>query len=333
MESILSTLESLPNLEELKVKSGRSEVVKKLAENIKQQCLLEVNRQKLELFSTEFADTMKSALESEQGTSRSQHVIDREKMWTTFFRLRQNKLPSLWRQFLHSISCSSATQEPLFMELVNEVYFENMVKKKYAATHCKAITSTSLTVDEENIIRYACGFVGKKLHDRFIKQHGRKAAEFVECIDSMHVAGEASSFLDYTREWVNKVNRGGLFYVSDCAYNLFVAIEIAMQVELTNHIHSSYKLSADESRKKKKEIIDGVMGNDDILFHWNTLAIDISNQQDSMELLGHIVELWMTIRGFSISKAWMDKYKRLAQAETAKKSLRKEMKKKHDAED
>ena len=69
MESILSTLESLPNLEELKVKSGRSEVVKKLAENIKQQCLLKVNRQKLELFSTEFADTMKSALESEQGTS------------------------------------------------------------------------------------------------------------------------------------------------------------------------------------------------------------------------------------------------------------------------
>ena len=81
----------------------------------------------------------------------------------------------------------------------------------YIATPDKAITPTSMTIVEENIIRYACGFVGMKLHDRFIKQHGNKAAEFVECIDHMHVVGPASSFLDYTREWVDKVNRGGLF--------------------------------------------------------------------------------------------------------------------------
>ena len=65
--------------------------------------------------------------------------------------------------------------------------------------------------------------------------------------------------------------------------------------------------------------------------------IDISSKQDGVELLGHIVELWLTIRGFSVSKAWMDKYKRQAQAEMAKKSLRKELKrfeekkKNHDA--
>ena len=241
---------------------------------------------------------------------------------------------------MHSISCESATVEPLFMELVNEVCFENMIKERYATTPARASTATSLTVDEENIIRYACGFVGMKLHDRFIRQHGSKAAEFVECIDSMHVAGQASSFLDYTREWVDKVNRGGLFYVSDYAYNLFAAIEIAMQVGLTSHIQVSYQLSAEESKKRKKEIIEGVMGNDDVLFHWNNLAVDIINKQNSMELLGHIVQLWLTIRGFSISKAWMDKYKVQAQAETAKKSLRKELKKteekkkkRHDADD
>ena len=85
------------------------------------------------------------------------------------------------------------------------------MKEKYVATPDKAITPTSMTIDEEKIIRYVCGFVGMKLHDRFIKQHGNKAAEFVECIDHMHVVGPASSFLDYTREWVDKVNRGGLF--------------------------------------------------------------------------------------------------------------------------
>ena len=99
------------------------------------------------------------------------------------------------------------------MELVNETYFENLIKHKYATSPVEAVTPPSLTKDEENIIRYACGYVGMKLHDRFIKQDGSKAAQFVECIDSMHVVGPASSFLDYTREWIDKVNRGGLFNV------------------------------------------------------------------------------------------------------------------------
>lgn len=211
MEDILSALESLPNLEELKVRSGRSELVKNLAGMVKQHCLLEVNKEGFEAFSVEYVGTLKSALVDGQATPQPRP--DREQMLATFFRLRQSKLPDMWRQFLHSISCESATVEPLFIE----VCFENMIKERYATTPAKTSTATSLTVDEENIIRYACGFVGMKLHDRFIKQHGSKAAEFVECIDSMHVAGQASSFLDYTREWVDKVNRGGLFHVSDYA--------------------------------------------------------------------------------------------------------------------
>ena len=166
-----------------------------------------------------------------------------------------------------------------------------------------------------------------KLHDRFIKQDGSKAAQFVECIDSMHVVGPASSFLDYTREWIDKVNRGGLFYVSNNAYNLFVAMEIAMQVSLTKHIKSSYQLSAEESRSKKKLIVESVLNNDDVLFHWYIVALDIKNEEEGLELLKHMTELWLTIRGYSICKTWMDLYKRQAQVENAKKSLRKELKK------
>ena len=81
MDSFLCTLESLLSLEELKVKSARSELVKKLAVSVKQQCLLEVNKDKLELFSAEYTDTLKSALEGEEATPQPQ-AIDREKMWT-----------------------------------------------------------------------------------------------------------------------------------------------------------------------------------------------------------------------------------------------------------
>ena len=80
MDSFLCTLESLPSLEELKVKLSRSELV---AVSVKQQCLLEVNRDKLELFSAEYTDTLKSALEGEEATPQPQ-AVDREKMWTQY---------------------------------------------------------------------------------------------------------------------------------------------------------------------------------------------------------------------------------------------------------
>ena len=33
------------------------------------------------------------------------------------------------------------------------------------------VIATTLTKDEENILRYACGYVGMKLHERFLKRH------------------------------------------------------------------------------------------------------------------------------------------------------------------
>ena len=294
--SVLSAIESLPDLQELKVNSVRSIEVKNLAEKVKQHCLLEGNKEKFEVFSAAFTEAISSILGSDGGSSHPS--IDKAKIWTTFHTVREHKLPSIWKSFLKDIGCGSGMEEPLFMELVNEVYFENIIKLRYSTSTVEDITPPSLTKDEENIIRYACGYVGMKLHDRFIKQDGKKAAQFVECIDSMHVEGPASSFLDYTRLWIDKVNRGGLFYVSDNAYNLFVAIEIAMQVSLTKHIKCSYKLSAEESRSKKKIIVDSVIRNDDVLFHWYIIAIDINNEQEGLQLLEHIIELWLTIRGY-----------------------------------
>ena len=80
-----------------------------------------MNRDKLELFSAEYTDTLKSALEGEEATPQPQ-AIDREKMWTQYnYDLEaEQTLTDLWRKFLHSIGCTSATEEPLFMESIDE---------------------------------------------------------------------------------------------------------------------------------------------------------------------------------------------------------------------
>ena len=48
-------------------------------------------------------------------------------------------------------------------------------------------------------MRYACGYVAKKLYQFFLKQNGEKYTTFVECLnrnneDSMH---PVTSFMDY----------------------------------------------------------------------------------------------------------------------------------------
>ena len=58
------------------------------------------------------------------------------------------------------------------------------------------------------------------------------------------------------------------------------------------------------------------------------VASHIIDDSDSIELLTHIVSLWLTIRGYAISKSWMEDYKaKTASTTKTKKSLRKELKK------
>ena len=78
-----------------------------------------------------------------------------------------------------------------------------------------------------------------KLHKKFLKIKGVKAAEFTECLNNIQVEGTSTSLLDYTKDWVGCVNRGGLFEVNDEAYFLFVAIESTMRSKLTNHLKRS----------------------------------------------------------------------------------------------
>ena len=188
----------------------------------------------------------------------------------------------------------------------------------------------SLSKDEQNVLRYCCGYVGMRLHKKFLKVSGQKAAQFVECLSHMRADGTSSSLLNYTKEWVNKINRGCLFEVSDETFALFVAIELTMRNKLTECLKKSISVSS-QSEKVKSDIIEFVCINSDVQLYWNMISIDICVEEDGIELLKHIVSLWLNIRGFSISKAWMEEYKKIVCISTQKtKSLRKELKRKQD---
>ena len=64
-----------------------------------------------------------------------------------------------------------------------------------------------------------------------------------------------------------------------------------------------------------------------VQFYWSLSSIDIDTEDNAALLLKEIIELWLTIRGFSIAGQWLEIYKSNRQVTTKKsKSLRKTLK-------
>ena len=50
------------------------------------------------------------------------------------------------------------------------------------------------------------------------------------------------------------------------------------------------------------------MVNESVEFQWCLLSVDLQ-ERGAQQLLKMIAELWVTIRGFSFTKSWLESYK------------------------
>lgn len=88
------------------------------------------------------------------------------------------------------------------------------------------------------------------------------------------------------------------------------------------------KLVSQSSQQDKQEIVDEVISDDDIQFHWSMISVDLDHHVGE-QLLQEIVQLWLTIRGFSTAGAFVEQYKQVTKKPTRKStSLRKGLKRK-----
>lgn len=62
--------------------------------------------------------------------------------------------------------------------------------------------------------------------------------------------GPTDSLLNYTKEWIERVNRGRFFEISDEAYCFFVAVEVCMRGKLINHLEKSTFAAKDTQEGK-----------------------------------------------------------------------------------
>lgn len=209
---------------------------------------------------------------------------------------------------------------------MNRHVFERTLLEKFTDSMSSSSSAKeSLYADEENIIRYMSGYIAFKLLRKYQKVDSGKAAQYVECLLKMAVEGPESNFYDYTKEWMKLVDRGGLFHISDNAYLFFRALELQTRCILPLHLKNP--------SHSKDSLMQELLGDEDAQFFWSMLSVDISDCEESSNLLKEVAELWITIRGFSTTGAWMEQYKKeKKESLKGKKALRKELKAKESEE-
>ena len=204
------------------------------------------------------------------------------------------------------------------------------MKSKFEAKVQSSDTSTSELTDVDlNMLHYVAGFVPWKLKQKFSKPGCKNPnrEDYLSCLAGMSVSANEESrdmtYLEYTKRWIVVADRSGLFCVSDDVYTFFYEVECLIRKFLHELVHQDIQHS-------KVEIINEVTTNSGIQFYWSVIE-DGLDDDVSQKLLAEGVQLWLTIRGFSIAGAFVEQYKWTAKQTTKKSGLCMELKKRKKA--
>ena len=99
---------------------------------------------------------------------------------------------------------------------------------------------------------------------------------------------------------VNSIDRGGLKHITQRVYFLFTGIQLALRNYLEGQEHP-----ASTSLASMK---DRVITDEGVQSRWSTIAADWEDDTATL-LLNMIVDTWITIRGHSTARAWLESYK------------------------
>ena len=111
--------------------------------------------------------------------------------------------------------------------------------------------------------------------------------------------GDGVSSSSESERWMGMINRGGLWTISDQAYDIFLIME--------EEIRRMYALASNK-QWCASTCSEAILRNDDLCFQWCIVAAAI--EHDSSELLlQKIVDLYVTVRGFAFATSCLEMFK------------------------
>ena len=125
-------------------------------------------------------------------------LVKREKAWSAFHRLKNAEVGKMWCDYFRYHD-GIPKLSPLVYQHVSQRLYSDLIKHHLTANfedHTAEIPV--LTADQENILRYAAGYVPFKLLKQYEKSPALDSVSMIECLSTMAVKREESSLLEYT---------------------------------------------------------------------------------------------------------------------------------------
>ena len=292
-----------------KTKSTSAANALKTAEELSPWLVQSENQHTVSTFATQLTTSFRKCFVVTG--SRSQK-LRREKMWGHYLKLRTlDTFRREWQKFLGK--GTSTPSCPIFYQYVTDVVFNEMIKQQYPIEKTQSTTSeVTLTRDEVNALRYAAGYVPRALRQKLHKSAHPLKDELTLCLLDLLDDGDEEH--DSSCDWIQLIDRGGLTHVNNVTYDAF----LSMELELRKHLRR-------EQPPNFREVAEIIKNNDDVQFSWSLVAADWE-EEEAQALLSLIIDLWITIRGFSFASSWIEKYKTEHKKSTQKsKAVRKQL--------
>ena len=215
--------------------------------------------------------------------------------------------------------CIKQPSLPVFHQFVSHRLFKEVVKGKFLLPESgrkDPQTETSpITELEENAIRYIAGYVCRKVQKTLLSSNLPLKEDMILFMSDF--TGQESDETKESEQWINAIDRGGLYHVSDDIFTIFYF----MEEECRKHFTTMAAKKLDESSKEK--VMGAMLTNEDLQLRWKSLSSTVDDNI-SVDILKRIVNLYLTVRGFAFTSSIMELYKRKHRKKTQKsKALRK----------
>ena len=159
----------------------------------------------------------------------------------------------------------------------------------------------TLTGDEKKILRYAAGYIPRKLMEKLDAGSAKRPRRSVLrlCVTELvEEAGSAEEGDDLSStDWLKMIDRGGLLHVTSKMYQFMCSVELVIKGYLKR-----------EGEVKRAEMNRLIGESEDVGRRWEELSGEW-DPSDSKVIFGMIRDVYVEMREFSFVSAWMEKWK------------------------
>ena len=243
-----------------------------------------------------------------QGSTTSR--AKRERMWGKFYHTRTStEFKELWIRLMQLSIGKSAS--PIFYQYITDVLFKTIVKCHFPVSPvvCQPHDVLPLDYQGSNALHYAAGYVPRAIRKRLERGSHPLKEELVLCL--VELCEDDGTDVDASADWTKAISRGGIKLVNNKTYHFFHAVEMNVRR------HFSKTSAPTLSAGSKAELVESVTTDEDVLFYWSIISAEWEKKEEQI-LLRMLIDLWVTVCGFSFAKSMLEMYKQ-AQKKTVQK--------------